>query len=145
MKLSDLNSCYYSQAIHNVIDIIHPLTGLTLYSKETFAQVQARHPDAELTTLDDASTRQEREFLTDPAPITEEQYWYWLEVLPPINWHRTGDGEVFQVSEITCGRVTQTCAKIGDGNGGTRYFGWQDIAHTPHLDLIAKARGQRAA
>lgn len=54
---------------------------------------------------------------TEPKEITLEQFWYWLECLPPERWSKRGGAEVFHVSERITYSIVVWCVRIGE-----RYF-----------------------
>ena len=41
--------------------------------------------------------------------LTEEQWTYWLEVLPPEKWKRVDGVEIFRVCEYLTSNITQHC------------------------------------
>jgi len=73
-------------------------------------------PFIEACRLIDAAM--EAKYIKPWEEITEEQWSDWLEVLPPMRWQTVNGVNFFQVSEITCGDITQTCARWN-----RRYYG----------------------
>lgn len=49
--------------------------------------------------------------------ITEELFWYFLEVLPPVNWKSDSKGESFYMSEALTGNIRSKYIREG-----SRYF-----------------------
>lgn len=85
-------NCYASKSIGHIIDVIDPDTGKTAYSKQTLAEVQERHPDAEHMSIEDFiawKTSQQRTPITW-SHTTKEQYHEMLNVLPPAEYARSG-------------------------------------------------------
>jgi len=123
---------YYSARSANIIDIICA-NGLSAYSKQTEAEVRERYSDAERITLDEAVERKAQAFRHPVEGSTEEHFNEMLNVLPPIGWHRTGDGESFKMSEMTSGTITQIYARIG-----ARYFTLADDVRTPHAEIMRR-------
>jgi hypothetical protein len=89
VKMTDCEYCYATDK--TMIDVLHPVTGLTVCYGKTLEQVRAERPEyanAERMTVDEFCRR--KAAAQDAATatgqwdeITEEQYWYWLEVVPP--------------------------------------------------------------
>lgn len=85
----------------------------------------------------------ENALVTKPEPISKEQFWYFLECLPPCRWHHERGVELFHVSERLTGDLVQWCAQIG-GN----YYGWTDQARRSSKELsalVAQAHGSKEA
>lgn len=72
-------------------------------------------------------------FKTEPVEITEEQFRYFLEVLPPCKWVRNGDTESFFMSERTAGNITAHLVRIGK-----RYYKFEDEDTLSHEDKVRK-------
>lgn len=82
-----------------MIDVLRPDTGRTWYANQTLEEVRARavngyepecdYAQAEIMTIDefcqDKASRQDTPI--EWIEITEDQYDYYLEVLPPIDRH----------------------------------------------------------
>jgi hypothetical protein len=77
--------------------MIHPVTGLTLCYGETLEQIRERYPLAERMTYEAwcAAKAARQDSPLTWAEVTEEQYMYALEVLPPAGWR----GDSFLVGE----------------------------------------------
>jgi len=89
--------CYAVPGDDYIIDYINPATGLTVYYAKNLEQVQAEHPGAVLMTVDEfceAKAIRQHSPITW-QPVTEDQYYEMLEVLPPAYM---GNG-VFLVGE----------------------------------------------
>jgi len=96
-KLS-LNDCTHCIAVPGqdvAIDLVHPITGRTVYGDKTLAEIKAERPEyaaAELMTWEEFS-RRAAELQHTPIEweaTTEEEYTYGLEVLPPALWIKGG-------------------------------------------------------
>lgn len=117
---------------HQTIDTI--IDGKGTYSGETLEEVRLRYPDVVVMSFDEAYKRYENSFAEQPPEeITEKEFWYFLEVLPPCSWTRQHDSESFYMSEFTCGDVTLHLVRIG-----TRYFKAQDHVMKNHADRVKK-------
>ncbi len=140
MTTATERSAYYSAEKNVVIDLINPDTGRTYYGGKTADEVRAEYPDAELLTLNEAGKRHEAPFREPVSEITEEKFWYWLEVLFPEDWQH-GGGESFKVCERICGDVTRICAAFNDGGKHKRrYFTLCDDYNTPHKEILRRVR-----
>lgn len=90
--------------------------------KETLAQVRIRYPDAEIGEWENIYRAAENSCKTEPQEITEAQYIYALEVLPPVCWKNAKGVESFKMSERFYGNVTAIYARLGK-----RYFTFSDL------------------
>jgi hypothetical protein len=85
-RIPEPTDCYAIPGEESIIDVIHPVTGLTVYCHETLEQIQLRYPGAIRMTVDafceQKAARQHRPITWEP--ITEEKYYEMFEVLPPI-------------------------------------------------------------
>lgn len=82
--MDDCVDCYAVRG-ETIVDVLHPITGLTVCYGKTLEQVRVEYPSAEKMTVDEfCASKAERQH----TPIvwsetTEEKYWEMLEVLPP--------------------------------------------------------------
>lgn len=95
MTMDDCTHCIASGDV--CVDLVHPVTGLTICFGKTLEQCREKYPDAELMLFEDFA---KRKAANQRSPwewneTTEEAYNYGLEVLPPAYWK---DG-VFMVGE----------------------------------------------
>lgn len=74
--------------------------------------------------------------VTAPKPITQDDYNYYLEVLPPCRWHTVAGYSVFHMSERNYGNITQWCAC---SNG--KYYAFDDYDNISDTKLAEKLRG----
>ena len=99
MYFSDITECVAVPGANSIIDALHPVTGLALYSGKTVRALQAEEPGAVQMSIDaflaDKALRQNTPITW--ATITEEQYDDWLECLPPAAYRDRG----FLVGEPT--------------------------------------------
>jgi hypothetical protein len=54
------------------------------------------------------------QYVTPWAPITEEDWDYWLGVLPPEKWERVRGVSIFRVSEAVASNIYTHVARCGD-------------------------------
>ena len=97
--------------------------------KETLAQVRIRYPDAEIGEWENIYRAAENSCKTEPQEITEAQYIYALEVLPPVCWKNAKGVESFKMSERFYGNVTAIYARLGK-----RYFTYYDGGPQPESE-----------
>ena len=71
--------------------------------------------------------------VTEPTPITAEQWDYALGVLPPSRWESCMGVELFHISELVSGSVASWYARIGN-----RYWAFNDLCTAKHEDLARK-------
>jgi len=133
-KITDDTMVYYSARSANIIDLVCP-DGLSAYSRETEAEVRECYPDAVRITLGEAVERKAKAFKHPASYTTAEVFNEMLNILPPLSWKRTVDGESFKMCEMTSGTVTQIYARIGD-----RYFTLADDVSTPHAEILRRCK-----
>jgi len=132
---------FYSAARNVILDLIDADAEVGYYSLKNLAETVAECPDAVAMAIDDAHEAHQRPFIEPVEEITEEKFWYWLEVLFPEDWQHTG-GESFKVCERICGDVTRICCSLDDGSNMNRrrYFTLCDRYQTPHKAIVERCR-----
>jgi len=98
-------------------------------------------PDLVVLPLEDAQSRYESRFKSEPVAITEAAWHDALNVLPPYGWRNTAAGESFKSIERTAGSVTAIYVRICN-----RHYSFSDDIHTPHdacLRRVAQSRAYR--
>lgn len=113
--------CFFSRSKNQVIDGC--VNGLGLFSGRSLDQLTSDYPDIEIVEVDAAVEIMDAANRRPVEEITQEQYWYALEVLPPENWKQIPNGDYFQMSEYWSGDITTYYAQL---NG--RYYTWMDNA-----------------
>lgn len=103
-------------------------------SGETAAKIAERRPGAVVCDLGEFAARVEAMDVSEPEPITAEDWDEALNCLPPMRWRTVNGVELFQCIERWSGRVTATYARIG-----SRYWTWKDLDCRPHVELADKA------
>jgi hypothetical protein len=107
--------------------------------KETLAQVRIRYPDAEIGEWENIYRAAENSCKTEPQEITEAQYIYALEVLPPVCWKNSKGVESFKMSERFYGNVTAIYAHLGN-----RYFTFNDLISLTPDEIADRIAGSAA-
>lgn len=139
VNTSDLIEGYAVPGSTSLIDCIHPVSGLSLWAKETFEQIKLRYPGAVRVNIEEFAAQADTQAITQPVEITEETFWDMLEVLPPKNWNRGGTFESFQMIEHETGNITGTYCRIGrHDDPARRYFTWKDVNRKPAAELQAR-------
>lgn len=92
MTVNDCTQAFAQPTGEHLIDVIHPGTGLSWCGGKTLDQIRQQYPGAEVVDITEwcvaKGARQDTPVTW--AEITEEQYWEWLECLPPAIQLRFG-------------------------------------------------------
>jgi len=67
--------------------------------------------------------------------ISEDQYWDYLECLPPEKWQTIKGVQIFRMSEYSAGNITQHCAKYKD-----RYFAANRRTSIDYADIAKEIK-----
>lgn len=120
------------------VDVVTP-GGRGGYCGKSFDDLKKEYPDLQVEEVDAFIQRKEAALITEPAEIDLEKFSYYLDVLPPDNFH-TGNGVTyFQMCEHQSGRITQTCVALNVGEH-RRYFAFDDVAGLPVAQAVAKVK-----
>ncbi len=123
---------FYVPGKPGIIDLVLP-NGRSEVNNETLDEIKVRYPGAEIGDWNTVFKTSEDMMIHPPERITKKQFWYALEVLPPMHWHNDGLCESFMMSELTYGRITAIYARIAD-----RYYTMQDRVSLTHSEIIQK-------
>lgn len=144
--MSNIEYCFYVPGapgcVPSMIDVARVNDAgllVSYFHGETLDALRERHPAAELITVEEFDTLKEAALRTDPVPTTEAVFLEMLEVLPPLGWTRTGEGESFKMMERYSGRMTSIYARVGD-----TYWALMDRASLPHAEIMAKVKAAMA-
>lgn len=147
IDLNKIEMCFYVPAhdgyVPSLIDVARVNDQgetVTYFHGETLAALRERYPTAELIGIEEFDRIKEAALRTEPEPTTEEAFWEMLEVLPPLGWRRTTEGESFKMVERFSGRMTNIYARIG-----TTYWTFMDRDDMPHDEIMAKVKQAMAA
>lgn len=122
--------CVFCEATNNLIDFLQ--VGET--SQEAVARLSNDYGDRLVVIpADEAFKRHDEAAKTLPVEITEARFHDMLNVLPPVNWSKTGNGESFKMSERFTGSITAIFIAL---NG--RYFTFHDTITLPHDECCSK-------
>lgn len=136
--------CWYVPGETTVLDLIHPDDGLTLYFRESAADILARHPAARRMAFDDACKAADEaiaaKYKQDVSEIAEARYWDALEVLPPVGFTVSDGVESFRMSERLAGSLTAIFARQGE-----RYFTFTDDIRLPAAVIATRIKAFVAA
>lgn len=101
------------------------------YGGRTLEQLRGEYPDAVYMSFDEASKLHDEKNKLPVSEITEKEFWYFLEVLPPNGWKQESGRESFKMSEHWSGPITGIYARIGK-----RYFTLRDHYKMPHDEIM---------
>jgi hypothetical protein len=105
------------------------------YSKERLDKITLRYPGATVGDLDAFIEKRDSMMRTQPTETTAEVFEDALSVLPPLDFQRNCLGTSFKCVERLSGRITAIYAELQG-----RYFFFNDLDTTTHLEIIAKVR-----
>lgn len=119
-----IEKCFYVPGSHSLIDFATP-AGLSVICGENLEQIRSRYPGAELMDYAEVSREIDAAIhdtlkVGQPEKITEKQFYYSLEVLPPLHWaafKKRGGGKTYQVfalSELMIANIAVWFVQIGD-------------------------------
>lgn len=118
-----------------IVDAINPQTGLGRWSGMSQKELEAKYGAIRVRPLDQAAKEMDDANVTEPIPVTEQQFMDALECLPPLAWNsdKEADTESFQMSEYFSGSITGMYVRIG-----STYWCFRDYAHSQHQTLVEK-------
>lgn len=123
----------------DVIDIVHPVTGLGAYGGKTAEELAAQYGPITVMTFEQYDVIHSQEWRQGPQPTTEEDFTHALEVLPPEDWVQDSAGNTFKMSEHWSGNMTSIYARV---NG--QYYHLIDNAYLPHSEIVAMCQAYAA-
>lgn len=80
------SKCFAVPGEDSIIDIVHPVTGLSMIEKESLEQIRLRYPSAVLCEFTEHMNAKANRQDSEPrewAEVTTERYYDMLNVLPP--------------------------------------------------------------
>lgn len=83
--------------------------------------------------IEEAARRHDDAYRTEPVEITEEAWHYALNVLPPVSWWTTSNGESFKMVERLTGCITAIYVRINE-----RHFTFHDDIRMRHDECCKK-------
>jgi hypothetical protein len=130
MKVFFSPSAKYSSAI----DVVHPETGLGVYSGKSLDDFRVEYPDVSIVDDEVAVQHNRNRHISEPVEITEERFHEMLDVLPPSKWRRSASAESFHICERITYDIVDWFVRIGD-----RYYTFADTDRLSAEDVIRKA------
>ncbi|MDJ0747187.1 MAG: DUF1419 domain-containing protein [Xenococcaceae cyanobacterium MO_167.B27] len=127
--------CFFSPSDNTIIDSLGKDEQRTLIEGETEEQVRKRYPDAIRIKFDEAWAIKEEAGITEPEEISEEEFDYLLNVLPPIGHWWSYDSECFKMSERTFGKITTICVRLGN-----KHFKFSDRCTLSIVEILDKVQ-----
>jgi hypothetical protein len=137
--------CFYCPGERTMIDTADE-NGISHVNGESIEEMQKRYPTAQLVRLDYAMIQilkaRSDKYSTPPEEITEERFFYWLEVLPPLGFVQHRGTTAFMLSEFTEGAWTLHVARVaGKCYAATRRAGTFSISR--FIDEIHAIQAQQ--
>lgn len=119
----------------SVVDFVHPVTGVGVYSGEPLAVTRQRYPRvvqvtyAEGVALRDAFLR--AKYVRSPEPTNAERWEEALNALPPMKWRSGGGAESFMMSELLADDIARIFCRVGE-----RYWRLAGPLSLTHDDIV---------
>ena len=130
--------CFYVPGQLSIIDTVKD-NGKSFYDNESLEEIDKRYPGAILISFEDAIAEIEalaqKKYITEPVEVDEERFMDMLEILPPMNWKQTTEGEVFMMCEMNYSHYTNIFCQIKD-----RYFEFSDSRFLTLDQIINKVK-----
>jgi len=114
----------YKEGSRNAYTIIDKKTGICPWTGQTKEDLLVEDPELEFLEWEEFSKRIDRNTVTEPQEITQEQFLEALNCLPPLNWYLTASFECFHMSEFLVSHYTATYTRAKG-----RFFMWTDTVH----------------
>lgn len=106
---------------------------VTEWGQKTLAVLQENYPDMAVMSVAALIDLQNDKYRTPIAEITQERYIDQLEVLPPMDWCRSNNGESFKSMEMYAGDVTSIFVRAAG-----RFFEFRDVCTLSHAQVLAR-------
>lgn len=100
---------------------------------QTQEQIAAVSPGVILCTYAEARKQIESRAKSEPKPISEEDFTFALNCLPPMDWRHDANGESFKMSEFITGNVTSIYARMGN-----TYWMLDDVCTLSHREILER-------
>lgn len=131
MNIFEATHCFYNPDTGRVYDYANK-QNLSFSEQKTLEQLRQQVSPNLILIREEQAIALQREFhKTQPEAITEEDYWYFLEVMPPVNYTIRGNSESFKLCERICQDITVIVAKIG-----SHYYKFQNEINLSHEQII---------
>ena len=130
--------CFYVPGQLSIIDTVKD-NGKSFYYDESLEEINKRYPGAILIPFEDAIAQlealAEKKYITEPIEVDEERFLDMLEILPPMNWKQSTEGEAFMICEMNYSHYTNIFCQIKD-----RYFEFSDSRFLTLDQIIKKVK-----
>ena len=105
----------YVPGDYSPIALVNSVTGETHMTVHRSREaILAAHPKALFLTEEECNAAMaasdDKKYLEETKEITEERYWYWLEVLPPIDFN----GRMFRMGSEVANGIYLYCTTVED-------------------------------
>ena len=118
----------------SAIDVVNPETGRGVYSGKTLEEFIFEYADISIVDDEVAVQHDRQRRITEPREISQEDWYYLLEVLPPCKWVRHSSAESFHISERITHDIVTWAARIAD-----KFYRFDDTCRLSHEDVVRKA------
>jgi hypothetical protein len=116
----------------SAIDVVNR-NGIGAYSGRTLEQLREEYPDISIVDEQVSIDHDRNRRITAPVEISQEDWYYLLEVLPPCKWGRSASAEAFHISERITYDIVTWAVRIG-----TKYYRFDDTDKFSATDAIQK-------
>ncbi|MDJ0637170.1 MAG: hypothetical protein QNJ34_28615 [Xenococcaceae cyanobacterium MO_188.B29] len=127
--------CFFDPEESKIIDYLREDNLTTLIERQTLEQVRESYPEAIKLKIEKAWTLYEEAAITKPEEITEEEFDWLLNVLPPKNWWHGNNCESFIMIEHDRGSVTRICVRDGQ-----KYYKFSERNSLTPYQILDKIR-----
>ena len=114
----------YREGARSAVTVIDKETLICPWTGQTKEDLLAEEPDLQFLEWEEFSEKVDRNTVTEPQEITQEQFLEALNCLPPLNWYLTASFECFHMSEFLVSHYTTTYARSKG-----KFFMWTDTVH----------------
>ena len=128
--------CFFDQTRQEFVDDVDPESGKGVYSGKSKEDLASQYKTT-IVVMDwkDAIDAADRKHITPVTRISADQYDYFLNCLPPVDWIRNGPAEHFYLCERVSDNIVQYCVHMQG-----RFYKFQDRAGMKTIDIVARVK-----
>lgn len=92
ISIHDCKEAFAVPGSDSIVDLVHPITGRSIYGGDDLQGIRARYPGAEIVDFSEwlAAKAARQDCPVTWSETTKEKYWEMVEVLPPAFWAKGG-------------------------------------------------------
>ena len=132
---ADCEDCFFQASTNTIIDLVHPLTGRSIYAGENLEEIQKRYPGAVQVPWELAWEQKQEKEKRPVQEITGEKFEEMLCCLPPRGWRNGGAAESFKISEMWSGNITDIFCRIGE-----KFYTLRDVVSLDHDEICKRCK-----